>query len=247
MSKLVFILALLAGLLAAQCSSPAADQAAPAQEAEAEPDSYGPFETASIRFEQNATDGDVEVVIEATGGDEGLTRLKVVSPDSSMLVDFTSHGDESAGIRKFSLESPEPEDVESLKKSFPEGVYHFTGIDTEDAGFKGQATLSHQLPAMASFLNPAAEAEDVPAEGLVIKWAPVAGVSAYIVDVELEDEGLEASINARLPGSAESFALPDGFLMPGKQYKIAIGTVTAEGNRSFVETTFTTAGGTEEE
>ena len=37
-----------------------------------------PFETANIRLEQNATDGDVEVVFEIKGGDDGLYELTVV-------------------------------------------------------------------------------------------------------------------------------------------------------------------------
>jgi hypothetical protein len=34
-----------------------------------------PFDTASVYFEQNATDGDVEVVFKVSGGDVGLARL----------------------------------------------------------------------------------------------------------------------------------------------------------------------------
>lgn len=241
----MLFLALLAALLATQCGSPTTEGEASAQEAEPEPDSYAPFEAVSLRFEQNATDGDFEVVFELTGGDEGLTRLKVVSPAGDMLIDFTSHGDESSGIRKFLMESPEPEDMESMKKAFPEGAYQFTGIDTEDNGFKGEATLSHQLPATASITSPPAEAEGLATEGLVVKWAPVEGVSAYIIEVEAEGEGMNASITATLPGSAQSFAVPDGFLQPGAEYKLAIGTVAEGGNRSFVESTFTTTGGEE--
>lgn len=247
MSKPILLLALLAALLSAQCNSSSNESAAATQEEEPEPDSYGAFESASLRFEQNATDGDFEVVLELTGGDEGLTRLKLVSPAGDMLVDFTSHGDESMGMRKFALESPEPDDMESMKLGFPEGTYQFTGIDTEDNGFKGEATLSHKLPATASILNPAPEAEGVPVEGLVVKWAPVEGVAAYIIEVEAEEEGRNDSITATLPSSAQSFAVPDGFLMPGAEYKVAIGTVAEGGNRSFVEATFTTAGGTEED
>ena len=137
--------------------------------------------------------------------------------------------------------------IESMEKAFPEGAYQITGIDTEDSGFKAEATLSHQLPATASFQNPAPEAEDVPIKGMVVKWGPVEGVSEYIVEVEAEGEGMNASIAATLPGSAQSFAVPDGFLQPGAEYKVAIGTVSEAGNRSFVETTFSTAGGEEGE
>lgn len=248
MLKPILFLALAAALLAAQCGSPAAEaETASQQESEAEPESYEPFELATMRLEQNATDGDMEVVFEVTGGDEGLTRLKVVSPGGDMLIDYTSHGDESMGIRKFILESPEPGDAGSLKMAFPEGAYQFTGIDTEDNGFKGESSLSHALPATASFLKPEPEAENVPVEGLVIQWEAPDGLSACIVEVEAEGEGQSAAIAATLPGTVRSFAVPDGFLQPGTEYKVAIGTVAEGGNRSFVETAFTTAGGQEEE
>lgn len=247
MSKPIPLLALLAALLAAQCNPAETHRETTNQEAEPEPDSYEPFEHATIRFEQNATDGDVEVVFEVTGGDEGLTRLKVVSPEGDMLIDFTSHGDESVGIRKFVMESPEPGDTESLKKAFPEGAYRFTAIDTEDNGFEGEATLSHNLPGTASILYPEPEGEGVPVENLVVKWEPVEGVAAYMVEVEAEEEGRNDKITATLPGSALSFPVPDGFLIPGAEYKVAIGTVAEGGNRSFVEAAFTTGGGAENE
>ena len=65
-------------------------------------------------------------------------------------------------------------------------------------------------------------------------------MAGYIIDIE-QDE-LDVSITAKLPGSVTSFPVPDGFLVPGTQYELAIGAVTYEGNRSFVETVFTTAG-----
>ena len=247
MSKPFLYLILMATFLAVQCNSPAPEQAPSASEEEPEPDSYEPFESASLRFEQNATDGDFEVVFELTGGDEGLTRLKIVSPAGDLLADFTSHGDESLGMRKFVMESPEPDDMEEMEKGFPEGTYQFTGIDTEDNGFKGEASLSHQLPPTADFLYPEPDAEDVPIEGMVVKWGPLEGITAYIIEVEAEGEGQNASITASLPGTAQSFAVPDGFLQPGGEYKVAIGTVAGGGNRSFVEASFTTAGGAEEE
>jgi hypothetical protein len=38
-------------------------------------------------------------------------------------------------------------------------------------------------------------------------------------------------------------AVPNGLLIPGTKYHLGIGTVSDEGNVSFVETSFTTAGG----
>src|SRR5687768_12634746 len=44
------------------------------------------FENAEIRVEQNATDGDTEVVIFAKGGDDGFKHFRVRSPDRRTVV-----------------------------------------------------------------------------------------------------------------------------------------------------------------
>ena len=94
------------------------------------------------------------------------------------------------------------------------------------------------LPATAAFLRPGVEARDVPVAGLTIAWTPPAGkVAGYVVEIE-QDE-LNVRLEATLPGSATSFPVPGGFLRPGTEYDLGIGTVSAEGNLSFVETSFT--------
>jgi hypothetical protein len=67
-------------------------------------------------------------------------------------------------------------------------------------------------------------------------------VEDYVVVIEQEKTGQE--IRALLPGTVTGFTIPDEFLTPGTEYKLAIGTIGPEGNRSFVETSFTTAGAT---
>ncbi len=51
---------------------------------------------------------------------------------------------------------------------------------------------------------------------------------------------LGTRVEAVLPRGTTSFAVPEGFLMPGTEYELAIGTVDEAGNISFVETPFTT-------
>jgi hypothetical protein len=191
-------------------------------------------------FEQNATDGDVEVVFEVKGGDEGLVKLNVVSPDGRTVVDFTAPDASTLGMRQFRFESPEPKDVKSLKAAYPEGVYTFAGATASGNKLHGKSTLSHKLPATVSFIQPKAEAQDVSTKNLIITWTPVKNLAAYIIYIE-QDE-LDVSLTAKLPGSVAAFTVPDGFLLPGTEYQLGIGTVTDEGNISFVETTFTTAG-----
>jgi hypothetical protein len=196
------------------------------------------FTKANAHFEQNATDGDVEVVFEAKGGNEGLVKLTVVAPDGRTVVDFTAPDASTLGMRQFRFESPEPKDVNSLKSAYPEGVYTFTGAAASGATLQGKSTLSHRLPATVSFVNPKAEAQGVGVKNLEITWTPVKNLAAYIIYIE-QDE-LDVSLTAKLPGSAAAFVVPKGFLAPGTEYMLGIGTVTNEGNVSYVETSFTT-------
>ena len=70
-------------------------------------------------------------------------------------------------------------------------------------------------------------------------WAAVDHVGRYVI--ELENDDLDVKIEVFLPASSTTFAVPSGFLAAGTEYDIGIGTVTANGNTSFVETSFTTA------
>jgi hypothetical protein len=198
-----------------------------------------PFAVASVHFEQNATDGDVEVVFEVKGGDTGLAKLTVVSPDGRTVIDFTAPDASTLGIRQFRFESPEPGAVESLKSAYPKGAYTFAGTTAAGDKLHGRSTLSHRLPATTSFLKPGASARGVSTRNLKMTWTPVKNVAAYITYIE-QDE-LDVSITAKLPGSATTFIVPDGFLIPGTKYQLGVGTVNDEGNISFIETTFTTA------
>ena len=197
-----------------------------------------PMPVASVHFEQNATDGDVEVVFKAKGGDDGLASLRVFSPDGRTVIDFTAPDSSTLGMRQFDLESPEPKDVGALKAAYPEGEYVFTARTSSGDRLLGRSRLSHRLPPIAHFVSPIPEAKSVPTNGAEISWRGDAGVAAYIVEIE-QDE-LKTKFEAVLPGSVTTLAVPDGFLRPGTEYELSIGTVSGEGNKSFVETTFTT-------
>ena len=195
---------------------------------------------ASVHFEQNATDGDVEVVIKAQGRSMGLAKLRVVAPDGRTVADFAAPDASTLGIREFVFESPEPKDVAGMKAAYPEGVYRFSAATVSGQELHGESTLGHALPATAACLRPAAGARDVPVAQLEIVWTPPAGkVASYVV--ELEQDALDFHLEVTLPGSATRFAVPDGVLRPGMEYDLGIGTVSEAGNVSFVETSFTTA------
>jgi hypothetical protein len=197
-----------------------------------------PFELATVRFEQNATDGDAEVVFEVQGGDDGMAWLTITAPDGRTVAKFEAPDASTLGMRQVLFESPEPPDPDLVMAAYPEGTYTFEGATVAKDSLWSQAMLSHALPDPALALEPADEAESVGLTGLRVTWAPVQEGVAYIVTVEQEE--LELTVTATLPGSADSFTVPDGFLQAGTEYKLALGTVADGGNTSFVETTFTT-------
>jgi hypothetical protein len=203
--------------------------------------SLAPFPLATVHMEQNATEGDVEVVFEVDGGAEGLAKLSVTGPGGKTVIDFTASGPTGMGIRQFRLESPEPPDPERVKAAYPAGVYTFAGATSTGSKLEGKATLTHKLPRPARILRPTEDAGDVSPRDLEITWSPVEGMAGRILTLEQEESG--ESVTARLPGSTRKFVVPSGFLRPGTEYKIGLGTVADGGNASFVETTFTTAGG----
>lgn len=204
-----------------------------------QPESPASFAKANVHFEQNATDGDVEVVFEATGGSDGLVGLVIAAPDGRTVANFNSPDRTTLGMRQFVLESPEPSDVAALKRAYPEGEYSFSGRTLGGQTLTSRAALSHQLPKTTSFVMPAADAKDVRVAGLELAWVAVADAVGYIV--ELEEEGSETSLTVRLPAATTRFAVPIGFLKAGHEYQLGLGTISAAGNISYVETSFTTA------
>lgn len=197
------------------------------------------FSIAKIHLEQNATDGDFEVVLEVNSGGEGLEKLTVVSPDGRKVVDYAATGKPTLGMRHFHLETPEPNDIKVMRSGYPEGVYTLAGATPSGLKLTGKVTLTHKLPPAVTLLTPKPDAENVAVKNLRISWAPAKNVAAYLLYIEQPDVNFE--ITARLPGSSTSFAVPDGLLSPGTAYSLGIGTVSKEGNTSFIETTFATA------
>jgi hypothetical protein len=197
-----------------------------------------PFPAASIHLEQNATDGDMEVVIEITGTNQGLSELNVVTPDGRQAIAFKAPGSSKLGIREFRFESPEPRDPKSIKAAYPEGIYEFSGKTSSGDNLVGKATLTHGLPPTTKLVTPARAAEKVPMKDLTISWRAVEGVASYALSIR--QSGSDMNITALLPASSTSFAVPHGFLLAGKEYEVSIGTVAHGGNVSSVEATFTT-------
>jgi hypothetical protein len=197
----------------------------------------GEFEELVMTLEQNATDGDAEVLLFAQGGDEGLRKLTITAPNGRKVarVDGDKRG---VGLREFLLESAEPPDLAAVLASFPEGTYEFAARTVSGECLKGEADLSHTLPPAASLLAPEPD-EVVPVDALVLSWGAVEGAEAYVVELNDEDTGAEMTFLVFPPTT--SLAIPAAVLTVGSEYQFGVGVRSADGNLTVTELTFTTA------
>lgn len=195
----------------------------------------GEFSELDMRLEQNATDGDSEIVLFAKGQDEGLKNLVVLAPNRRRVVANLFGDGSGVGWREFVLESAEPPDLTAVLRSFPQGAYFFYGVTVSGECLIGTSTLSHTL-APATTLSTPAEDEIVPADRLVLGWTPVPQAVRYIVELNNEDTGAEYLLDVLPPTTR--LAVPAQFLVAGSEYQFVVGVETANGNRTFVETTF---------
>jgi hypothetical protein len=193
------------------------------------------FSELDIRLEQNATDGDSEVVLFAKGQDEGLKNLVVLAPNRRKVVANFIGSPTGIGLREFVLESAEPPDLGAVLASFPQGSYFFFGITMSGDCLAGTSTLSHAIAPATTLLAPE-EDEIVPADELVLRWAAVPGAVRYIVELNNEDTGAEYLFDVFPPTT--QLAVPRNFLVPGSEYQFVVGVKTANDNATFVETTF---------
>ena len=200
--------------------------------ARAEPE----FDKALIYLERNVADGDIEARIVANAGDAGFAALRVVAPDGRTVIDFKSPNSK-LGIRHLDLESPEPRDKGSVLADFPEGTYRFEGTLVGGATLRAEAMLRHAFPDAPTLTVPRVGQAELPVKGAKVRWEPVADAASLHLVIK-EHKGAR-ELRVVLPGNSTVFAIPDGFLVPGPKYEVAVGAVHEGGNRSYQEIDFT--------
>jgi hypothetical protein len=208
-------------------TGPAFGQPGPCQE----------FEELDMTLEQNATDGDTEVVFFAKTETDGLHKLRILSPAGRRVASFD--GDKRGiGIREFLLESAEPPELDLVLGSFPEGTYTFLGRTVGGDCVTGEADLSHGLAPATTLLTPA-EDDVVEVDDLLLSWAAVPGAERYVVELNNEDTGSEFTLEVFPP--ATSLVIPAELLAEDSEYQFAVGVKMPDGNVTFVELAFFTA------
>jgi len=214
------------GLLLTLGGAPALAQPTPCQE----------FEELHMTLEQNATDGDTEVVFFAKTETDGLRRLQIVAPTGRRVAGFD--GDKRGiGLREFVLESAEPPELDLVLGSFPEGTYAFLGRTVGGDCIEGEADLSHSLAPATALLTPAAD-EVVELDDLLLSWTAVGGAERYVVELNNEDTGSEFTFEVFPPTA--SVLIPAALLVADSEYQFAVGVKMPDGNVTFVELAFFT-------
>lgn len=195
------------------------------------------FDDAEIIFEQNATDGDVEVVIFAKleESDAGMQRFWLCAPNGKVVYKFSSpKNNNNIGGREVVVESPEPADMTIVKEAYPEGTYTFVAKSFDKEWFLSQAELSHDLPDV-TITSPIADT-DVPISGFNVTWTAVSSpTEKFIVELVNEESDLEEELLVDIPSDRSSFRPPQEWMVLGLEYQVVVGIVNEFGNKTFRE------------
>jgi|CXWL01.1.fsa_nt_gi hypothetical protein len=213
-----------------------------------------PLKEAKLNIEHNATDLDTGFQGGIDG--EGWERLDITGPDGTVLT-FEGKGELRAlGLTELFFETVEPENadvsLDVLLMSLPEGEYKIEGPTADGGWTSGIALLTHDIPAGAVLLSPAAGAT-VPPNNLVVSWSPVTqtitGESVNIIRYQLiieKDEPVhphaigKRGLSIFVPSSVTSVTVPNEFLEPGTHYLWEVLAIEVSGNQTLASSEFTT-------
>jgi hypothetical protein len=201
------------------------------------------FDDAEIIFEQNATDGDVEVVIFAKleASDAGMQQFWLCAPNGKEVYKFSSpKKNNNIGGREIVVESPEPGDTSIVFGAYPEGTYTFVAKSFDKEWFLSEADLSHELPDVKILLP---VEDSVVSRGFYVTWMqkPPSEDTPEKFIVELVNEGseepgkcsdLEEELVVDVPGDQNMFQTPFEWMEAGCEYQVSVGIVNEFGNKT---------------
>ena len=195
------------------------------------------FDSVEIFIEQNATDDNAEIGIEAEpDSDNGLVRLDVFGPDFRRVVSVRGSRSKGGMQNIADLESPALDGL-AITDRYPEGMYYFFGIATDGERFFGSAELSHELTEPTTILSPM-EGDVVSPSGFTIMWTAVDGAEIYILEIENDSDELGNILE--LPGDVTHFDVPASLLAPEAEFETSVIAVGENGNLVQVEVLYST-------
>ena len=194
-----------------------------------------PFDDAELFFEFNTTDNDLGLQLFVDN--DGWNRLGLQDADGEKALMIKASGElGDLGITELRFESSEPSPGEVLN-AFPAGEYRVAGKTVDGDKLLSIVELSHD------FLDAAdVEPEDgavVDPEDLVVSWE---ADGAENVEIIIEDDEEENIISILIAEDEGELTIPPEFLERGTEYKLEVIATGENGNRTIVESSFTTSG-----
>lgn len=210
---------------------------------------------AKLFFEHNSTDADTGV--HGAFDTTSFAELCVYDPTGKQILAVKPQGqllDLAMGGIFFESREPSNKKVslESLKASFPEGLYTVRGVSLEGKSLTGTATFTHVIPAAPTIIFPEENAV-VSSSGLFIMWEAVTqsldgsplnptGYEVIITkDVSDDPNGFSRpTFDVHVPPSVTTLSVPSEFLEPGTTYELEVLALEASGNQTITVRFFET-------
>lgn len=192
-----------------------------------------PFEDPTMVVVYSGPDHDAQLLISA-GSKVPMASLALASPTGAVVTETSF--DATLGQADFRLDTPEPS-LAALKRTYPAGVYRWTGTTVDGRPIVGASRLSYRLLTPPRILAPARN-QKVTTSGATLEWRRVAG--ARVIHLEVEQVRTSHLLTVDLPGSATRFTIPDGFLQPGLKYTLDVKAVGPNDNLTVTDVDFRT-------
>jgi hypothetical protein len=175
------------------------------------------------------------VVVMEAESEIGLQRVEVLSPRGTSALSLRAQDLGSQSISGFVVETTEATLPEVLA-AYGEGRYRMRARTENGIPALGGAELAHGLLAEPVAVYPFAGAL-VPTSGLTLVWQNDPQALGYTVIVEQDDND---GLSVEMPAGSSQLVVPDGFLKPGTETLFEISALGPNGNRTILETPFTT-------
>ncbi len=231
-------------------------------EAPPEPPATGPNDWKVTRFYIELTEDDIEVQSFIDGS--RWTNLDISAPGGGTVFSADSAGNmRQQGLSELTVDgwpshfplvgNPDHTEIESIGVflgQFPAGTYNFAGTTVDGVSLSGQASFTHDLPALPEIIvpEPAEDPLELDAANVVIEWQPVTrnydGTGPIdIVEYEVIVEQVEPfrKLSIHLPASATTLTVPRQFLTPGALYDVEIVAIEASNNQTISVSEFVTS------
>lgn len=187
---------------------------------------------ASVILEQNVTNGDCALIVEADAADP-LRSLDVRDASGTSLLRTQARPNVLSGLGGMRLETSDGPLSELLTRR-PEGDYTFVARTQSGQLSFGVATLSHALPEAPTILWPTVGAAAA-ASDLTLSWSGDPQTLEYQLGLE---QGDTDTMIVRVSGDTSQLRVPAGVLRSGEPAKFELIAVGRNGNRTAVEVEF---------